>query len=138
MFDKLMGGGEGTFAGEMQSEVLEGALELAMPKILKMIKPFVEPGLKKLSTELGDDEKILLLRKDKETGILVFFVIETNTVKAFELTANPKVILPIDKPLDFIEKLIKGDIMTALKDDAKGNTQDNTTNTQNTTLEEKK
>lgn len=97
--------------GEMQSEVMEGALELLMPKILKMVKPFVEPGIKKLGDELGEDAKMLILRKDKETGTLMFFVIETDTIKEFELSKNPMLVVPIVEPLKFIEKLIKGDLL---------------------------
>lgn len=96
---------------EMKDDLMKDFIESVGPSVLNKLGPFIKPAMKQLSDELGNDEKFLVLRKDKKTNMLYFCVISTNTIKAFDLSASPDIVLPIIEGTEFIERLLKGELM---------------------------
>ena len=137
--------GKGMLA-ELREDAFGNGVEIIMPDIIKMVKPFVKPAHKQLAMELGADDKMFLIRKvlsedeeklaaelsvkiaalrkieqfhidiiplEKQRGLLgtiCFYVVETASIKEFELTEAPKVEFPITNPETLITGLITGEL----------------------------
>lgn len=102
---------EKSMMDEMKDEMMSDFIASVGPSVLNKLGPFVKPAMQQLTDELGDDEKFLILRKDKTSKMLYFCVINTNTIKSFEISAPPAIVLPIKEGTEFIERLLKGELM---------------------------
>lgn len=57
---------------ELKEDLNESAMEVVMPDLIKMAKPFVKPAHKQFSQKLGADDRMFLIRKvlnDEETKL---------------------------------------------------------------------
>lgn len=102
---------EKSMMDEMKEDLMKDFIDSVGPTVLTKLGPFIKPAMKQLADELGDDEKFLILRKDKENDLLYFCVINTSSIKAFEITSPPEIVLPIREGTEFIERLLKGELM---------------------------
>lgn len=89
----------GKMQAGMGADFLEG--------IIGKIKPFIDPMLEEISNQLGDDETMVLLRKNVEHNKLYVYIIDTSKVKAFELDKDEPFKQVIDGA-DFIEQVLSG------------------------------
>lgn len=102
---------ETSMMDDIKNDMMGDFMASVGPGLLSKLGPFIKPAMKQLADELGNDEKFLVLRKDKEADMLYFCVINTNTIKSFELSAPPEIVLPIKEGTEFIERLLKGELM---------------------------
>jgi len=90
----------------MQAEMMMTVVDSVLPSL----KPFIEPGINKLNEFLGDDEKLLVVRR--LNGVSILFVIDKSK-GAFEITNETMNIdedaCIVSSPLNVgIESLLKG------------------------------
>jgi hypothetical protein len=100
LFDKIK--------DDMLMEVIEGAI----PKI----KPFLEPAMVKMNEWFGEDEKLIVIRKNKGQSAKV--IIFDNKKGEYEIRSGENKIFTADKECivgvfdieEFMSKMITGDI----------------------------
>lgn len=97
---------------KIKEDMLMEVVESALPKI----KPFLEPAMQKLNEWLGDDSKLIVIKRNKNASTKV--IIFDNTKGEFEIKSGKEKVFTADKESiigvydvdDFISKLISGDI----------------------------
>ena len=106
LFDKIK--------DDMLMEVIEGAL----PKI----KPFLEPAMVKMNEWFGEDDKLIVIRKNKgqSAKVIIFdnkkgeYEIRSGENKTF--TADKESIVGVFDIEEFMSKMITGDISKMISD----------------------
>ncbi len=106
---------ESSIFDQAKESLLMEVVEQAIPKL----KPFLVPAMAKMNEWFGEDEKLILIRKNK--GGKAQVVIFDNSVGDYEIkkdavnninifTADQKCIMGVYPIEDFVEKMITGDI----------------------------
>jgi len=103
---------EGGLFDKIKDDVLMEVVESAIPKI----KPFLEPAMAKMNEWLGDDEKLVVIRKNKgqSAKVIIFdnkkgeYEIKSGENKSF--TADKESIIGVFDIEEFMTKIINGDI----------------------------
>lgn len=75
-------------------------------QIIDMVKPALKPALEKLNEYLGDDEKMIIIRRPKDMDTVVA-VIETDKVEKFSLSTDE---YERYSAKDFVENLLSGNL----------------------------
>lgn len=74
--------------------------------IIERVKPLLIPALEKLEDYMGEDEKMIIIRKPKDAkGYVV--ILDTKDITSFKLARSD---YKRHKMRDFLEKLISGKI----------------------------
>lgn len=103
---------EGGLFDKIKEDVLMEVIEGAIPKI----KPFLEPAMNKMNEWLGDDDKLIVIRKNKgkSAKVIIFnnkkgeYEIKSGKDKLF--TADKESIIGVFDIEEFMTKIIGGDI----------------------------
>ena len=95
---------------ETETSVVKEAEEMMMQEfienLLPKVKKYIMPVKGKLAEWMGDDEKVLILRKDKQTGELFLMVVETEGIKEMSFVSEDSFnVYPID---DFVDAILEG------------------------------
>jgi len=112
---KIMGNmeDENSIIGKMSSglgtEFLEG--------IIKQLDPFVEPMIQGITEALGNDEKMVLLRRNKKDGKAYVHIIDTSKVMSFQIA--PEGIIETVAGGDFIKSMLSGDLKNIMNKEEK-------------------
>lgn len=110
--DKPNGSSTPGIFDKVKEDMLMEVVESALPKI----KPFLTPAMQKLNEWLGDDSKLIVVKRNKNatTKVIIFdntkgeYEIKSGKEKVF--TADKESIIGVYDVDDFISKLISGDI----------------------------
>lgn len=86
--------------GALGAEFLEG--------VIKQLDPFIDPMIQGITESLGDDEKMILLRRNKKDGKAYVHVIDTSKVESFKIKENG--IIETIAGADFIKSMLSGDL----------------------------
>lgn len=111
MFDKLK---EGSTSKEMADMIKESAAEAFMPEIEKMAKAFGKPALQQFSDYLGDDDRFVIIRKDKKSGKFYVMIVETKSVEEMKISKDGYRIIPLDTPESLITMMLSGELIKKL------------------------
>ena len=97
------------FKEDMLMEVVEGVL----PKI----KPFLKPAVEKMNEWFGEDDKIIIIKKNKNQGTKVIILDNkkgeyeiVNSINSKKFSVDRDSIIGVHDIENFIEKVISGDI----------------------------
>ena len=107
------------FLDDIQGELFASTIESLLPKI----KPFIAPAVEKFKEFLGDNEKTIVIRRNKggSPTVIVFdnsafdeegtgySILNSKTEKHFK--SNPDAVKDVYNVDDFINKLLTGDLM---------------------------
>lgn len=108
---------EGGLFDKIKDDVLMEVIEGAIPKI----KPFLEPAMAKMNEWLGDDDKLVVIRKNKgqSAKVIIFdnkkgeYEIKSGENKSF--TADKDSIIGVFDIEEFMTKIISGDISKLMR-----------------------
>lgn len=93
-----------SIVGKMSAGLGSGFIE----SIVKQLDPFIDPMLKGVTEALGDDETMILLRRNKKDGKAYVHIIDTSKVKAFSIEEDG--ILDTIDGANFIKSILSGDL----------------------------
>ena len=102
---------EKTMTEEMNSMLLEEAGLALLPKLIPKLG-FVRD---KLSKFLGDNEKIILLKKQKGTDKIFLLIIETKGIESMNFDKELMNVFPVDEFMKMLQENDIGDLMKKLK-----------------------
>ena len=98
---------------KIKEDMLMEVVESAIPKL----KPFLKPTMEKMNEWFGEDEKLIVIKKNKgqKTQVIIF----DNTKGDYEIkrsgvsntfTADAECVVGVYEIETFVEKMITGDI----------------------------
>jgi hypothetical protein len=89
---------------KMQSGLGAGFLE----SIIKQLDPFIEPMITGITESLGNDETMILLRRNKADGKAYVYLIDTSKIESFKIQGEG-----IKQTIDagaFVKSMLSGDL----------------------------
>jgi hypothetical protein len=95
---------------DANAENMKSVVEGLLPKIM----PFIQPMIEGIEKSFGEDEHMLVIRKNKKSGKVVIHAMKTTDVESFKVSKISKSIL-LD---EFLKSLLSGNIDEVL--DIKG------------------
>lgn len=105
----IKGGGE---ISEMGDEVMQDVMKELKPLFDRIGKPFLKPAFAEIEAELGQDDKFMMLRYDKKTKMVVFWILDSKLTELKIIDAKGVVkCMPIKDPVEFMEKLMSGQLI---------------------------
>lgn len=105
LFSKL---GESGDPNSIVSKMQEGLGIEFLEGLIKQLDPFIDPMIQGVTESLGDDEIMILLRRNKKDGKAYVHVIDTSKVESFKIRENG--IIDTIAGGDFVKSMLSGDL----------------------------
>lgn len=109
ILSKLGGNGD---PNSIVSKMQEGLGMEFLEGLIKQLDPFIDPMIQSITESLGDDEIMILLRRNKKDGKAYVHIIDTSKVESFKIKENG--IIDTVAGGDFVKSMLSGDLKDLL------------------------
>lgn len=109
ILSKLGGNGD---PNSIVSKMQEGLGIEFLEGLIKQLDPFIDPMIQGITESLGDDEIMILLRRNKKDGKAYVHIIDTSKVESFKIKENG--IIDTVAGGDFVKSMLSGNIKDLL------------------------